>query len=155
MYSEILYLIKTGQDQDEFCQQLENLREALYKKEGEFEKVLETVVRKDLAREIKKVVSGQQDKISFLKDLEREIKKLRKLSLILSYYPSEVGIDRISEWVYQNISKDIVIDISIDKSLLGGAVIEFEGKYIDLSLKKKLDEYFLLNKQKILRLENP
>ena len=48
----------------------------------------------------------------------------------------------ISKWFDINLEKKILVDVKIDPSLLGGAAIEWNGKYMDYSLKKILHEKF-------------
>ena len=45
-------------------------------------------------------------------------------------------------WVRSHMGEGIVLDFRYEPSVVGGAVIEFNGHYGDFSLKKKFQAYF-------------
>ena len=50
-------------------------------------------------------------------------------------------IDKLYDWFTKNGFKDFLLDITKDTSIYGGLLLSFNGKYMDLSLKKRASEY--------------
>lgn len=51
-------------------------------------------------------------------------------------------VKSISKWFDAHLEKKVLVELKIDQSLLGGAAIEWNGRYMDYSLKKLLHEKF-------------
>lgn len=77
-----------------------------------------------------------------IKTLTQQVTILPVLSITLSFEPNEETINLIATWIQSNIGHGILFDINIDKTILGGAIIEWRGVYKDFSLLKKIDTYF-------------
>ncbi|HET9946440.1 MAG TPA: F0F1 ATP synthase subunit delta [Patescibacteria group bacterium] len=71
----------------------------------------------------------------FLKTILSQIKTLPIVSLTLAIEPTHHMIDAIS----QAINQPSLIDIDVNPSLIGGAIVAYQGKYSDKSLKKTLE----------------
>jgi hypothetical protein len=84
-----------------------------------------------------------------LEVLKEKLQNLPVLTLTLSFFPDAKTIEKLSTWVKSNIANQVIIDFQNDSEILGGAQISYNGKYLDDSLKKKLDEYFQNNNQSI------
>jgi len=63
----------------------------------------------------------------------------RTLTLVTSYELSDHETKSIVEGLGLK-AEEINIDQEIDKSILGGLIIKFNGYYLDLSLKTKLNQ---------------
>lgn len=92
------------------------------------------------ADESKTDVSSPSVLQKFLRDQQLVLKSLPVVTLRLSFSPTSDYIRSISKWFDTDLNMKIVINTHIDPSLLGGVAIELEGRYIDLSLKKLLQE---------------
>ena len=68
----------------------------------------------------------------------------------LAIDPTPETIDRLFDWVKKNLGEGIVLDIDKDESILGGAIISFDGIYNDLSLRKTLEGIFQTKKDEIM-----
>jgi F0F1-type ATP synthase delta subunit len=68
--------------------------------------------------------------------------KLKKLELVLAFEPDGKLVEKISRKVEEALGRGITMNIKVDKSILGGAVIFFDGRYYNGSLRKKLEEFF-------------
>lgn len=140
-YSELFESILTTQDAISLESELDQLERAIYKTEIGAQKALDTLVSKKTADAIKdRLLSGEAKKV--LAEIRSNLSKLKKIEITIAFEPSQDSIAKIHEWLTQNITKDILLDISIDKSIIGGIILVNKGKYVDLSLKTKLHEYF-------------
>ena len=158
IYSDILKSVKTTAQAESLVSQIDNLITSLYQTSNQaFEKALKSVdiqIEKIIKETFFKKDSSQFDKDmirDFLTQLQEKAQNLKTVKLSIAFSPTEHSIDAISDWVAKNIGDGFVLDINEDKSMLGGAAISFEGKYIDLSLKKTLDEIFKSKRKEITK----
>ena len=76
----------------------------------------------------------------FLQELQASIRTLPVVTVILGFTPSNDLIRSISKWFDIYTGSKILIGVVIDTGIIGGVKIEWDGKYIDYSLKKLLQE---------------
>lgn len=115
MFSDRLASLRTKDDVDALLGEIDVYRDSLYKTKRKVR------VPPELGK------------------LEEAIKKLEMVQLTLAYEPSPQDIEAFFK-VAGNI-----LDISKDPRILGGAVVSYQGKYGDHSLRKKLDEFLITN----------
>lgn len=143
MYSKILTRIRTKQDARKLADELDLLMAKLYLAEkGIFEKTLDKKIRSWVSVLIKEGLSKVADKEGYLQGLLAEISKLKTLHLTISFEPTEEGLDRFHSWVQSNVGQGVILEISVEPSLLGGAKIIYQGRYLDLSLTAKFKKVF-------------
>ena len=63
-------------------------------------------------------------------------------------------IEKLSGWVKTNVTDETLLDFEINPEILGGALISFNGKYLDESLSKKMEEIFSNQKEELLKTLN-
>ncbi|OGH14546.1 MAG: hypothetical protein A2687_00820 [Candidatus Levybacteria bacterium RIFCSPHIGHO2_01_FULL_38_26] len=155
MYSDILGSIKTVDQAREFGSEIDILIESLFKTENNFESYLNQISAHNArmireASEKNSIDTKNQSMINdYLEGVKEELRKLKTIKITIAFEPSNKSIDLIFTWVSQNLGIGHILDISVEKSILGAAIIEYEGKYEDMSLKKKLDELFERRKEEI------
>jgi F0F1-type ATP synthase delta subunit len=76
----------------------------------------------------------------FLSDLQAQIKALPVITLRLAITPSSDLLRDSSRWFESVLGEKTLVSYVIDPALLGGAAIEWNGSYLDFSLKKQLTE---------------
>lgn len=158
IYNDILSNIKTVDQANHLASEIDMLLDALFKTEDKaFEKALNSIsaVHSQMLREALVKNNINSNNLSLIKEyldgLKEEIKKLKGIKLSLAFEPSHDSIDNLFAWVIQNLGSAIVLDIAVDKRILGGTIIEFGGKYKNLSLRKTLEETFASNREEITR----
>lgn len=85
-----------------------------------------------------------------ISNIEQYCDKVTILVLYLSFIPSDSFVGKVHKFISSQITQDFVIDTKVDRSIIAGLKIEFNGHYIDLSLSKLIDDYFSANKDEIL-----
>lgn len=152
IYSDILKTIKTTTHLENFVSQIDSLLAGLYKiAPGSFEEGLNktgSTLATLLLESFQKNNIDKKDQSSiekFLTGLKERAQQLKIMKLQIALDPSEEIINDIHTWIYKNIGQNIILDITCDESLIGGAIITFEGKYKDLSLKKRFSDIFKNN----------
>lgn len=81
-----------------------------------------------------------------LKDL---LKKFKVIKLVLAFDPSFKTLQNIHNFVKDTVGVRYILDIEIAKDILGGAIVIFNGKYNDFTLKKSIEDTFEAKKKEI------
>ncbi|HSW47687.1 MAG TPA: F0F1 ATP synthase subunit delta [Candidatus Saccharimonadales bacterium] len=126
---------------------IEKLQEAVFKQNFN----LDNALSKDVPLEEKDVIEklirdsginieNRQDVQTFLTKLQKEVSSLPTIHIILAISPKEEMIEAIHNWFYQNYKKTVLLDISVDETVIGGGVISFDGKANDYSLRNTISQ---------------
>ena len=128
--------IKTNSQLKERISALETLL-SLSGSNTKFNKALEdSSLPKDIATKLE--VADLQSRKKIIEDELAIVSKFKVIQITLSLKPKSSTMEKI----YKLIGREnVVTDIINDESILGGAIVNYEGKYKDLSLLKKIDEY--------------
>ena len=78
---------------------------------------------------------------SFFQNLEKELKSIPQLKLEIAFEPSAEFLEKIEQWFKIRI-KRLILDLSQNQSIVGGAIMSYRGKYKNLSVAKKIEEIF-------------
>lgn len=142
-YSDIINaLVRTRTEANLLLAEVETLERALYKiGEGDFDSTLKAAVRAKTAYALSQAI-GQGDGVTLLKSLKEKINALVYLGLTIAFEPNLEIISRLHNWAKQNLGEGVALDLKIDKSILGGAIIEYKGKIGTFSLVNQVDKYF-------------
>ena len=90
----------------------------------------------------KALPSSPEQQSSFFKELENFLLRIPKVGLEIAFEPSEEFISKIEEWFIEKIKKRVVLDILVNPKIVGGAKIEFQGKWKDFSLEKEIKKFY-------------
>jgi len=147
-YKGLIELIKTTEDVVVLDEEMDMLLQSLYHVDLiKFEDTLSKFIRVRVATEIKKILQAgaivkNEEVKRVLSDAYRTICALPILRLTLAFEPSEAVINGFSYWSRNNLKPGILLDLSLDRNLVGGAVIAYEGKFYDYSLRNKVKQIF-------------
>src|SRR6185437_14871208 len=72
---------------------------------------------------------------TFLTTMQETISKLPVLTLTIAFEPQEKTLKSLSEWFLINMKKQVVFDFSVDKKVVAGATLTYNGKFFDFSVK--------------------
>ncbi|MBU3978588.1 F0F1 ATP synthase subunit delta, partial [Patescibacteria group bacterium] len=139
---------RTTDDLVKFDEEMDLLLQSIYYVDKDMLKdALEKTVRIRVATVMRKLI--QRDTLSKREEINalflsvyKTICSLPMLQLTLAFEPSEAVIDNISRWARQNLAAGILLDLSLDRSVLGGAMIMYNGRFYDLTLRKNLQGIF-------------
>jgi F0F1-type ATP synthase delta subunit len=76
----------------------------------------------------------------FFAKMQQHITSLPLLTLTIAFEPNDETMKTLAEWFLLNINKQVVFEIIVDRSLVAGAAISFNGKQIDLSIHDKFSK---------------
>jgi F0F1-type ATP synthase delta subunit len=78
--------------------------------------------------------TNEELKNLFLK-LQDNIRNMPIVILTVAFEPNQISLKELLDWFLFNIKKQILIDIQIDKKLIAGATISYNGKFKDYSIR--------------------
>lgn len=153
-YTSIIQQIKTTEDAEQLSIQIDKILEDLF---SIHHKTLTDLLDENLSSEIGLSIKNtfhdhgmswehHEEVKSFFQGLQEEIKKFTVMTLTLAYHPTERQLQKLKNWTVYNLDGNYIFEIQHDPDILGGAIIILNGHYLDLSLKKQLDNYFLNQK---------
>jgi len=87
---------------------------------------------------------------TFIDKLILQIAQLPVLTLTIAFEPKEANLKIFAEWFVLNLNKQVIFDIVIDASLIGGAALTYKGKFMDYSIRPEFEKIA----DKILRKSN-
>lgn len=157
LYSDILKSTRTAQQAEQLILEIDSLLGSLFHEgKEEFEKALQSI-RAQVAEVLRDEFLNKDPKYQnkemikdFLTQLKEKAQNLNPIPITLAFSPSEHTIEVLHEWVLKNLGETYVLDIEVDQTILAGICLTLEGKYLDLSLKKKLEEVFKNKREDIL-----
>lgn len=91
---------------------------------------------------------------SLLSAVSESLNTLEEVSLTLAIDPSQKTLDKLSDTLKKTFGINSVMSISIDPDILGGAIVILNGRYLDYSLRKKLNIVFEARKDEIAQVMN-
>jgi hypothetical protein len=153
MYSNVFENVKTKDDLYRLKEGLDKLDSAYYKNPGlRFsDKPIENLSLDFYSQLAQLVESYGLEKVIF--DLRKEIELHKEIKFTLAFEPASGLAKTICTWVKEKLGERIVIDFDVDKSILCGFVIVYEGRVIDKSLKKPVEEWINTNYSRLFELE--
>ncbi len=137
--SELFSKLKTLEDLEILKGEIDRLENALYQTNVNYNDIL----KNDIRDWVSEVITRESKEVGFEKYLEKIKKDLISipvLSASVSFEPSTSFIEKLSLWLKSNISSDVVVDLLLNTQIIGGIQMSFKGKYLDLSLRKKISK---------------
>ena len=155
----LIRMIRTKEEKDILRDQITMLEATLFRPESEdFENILKTKLPKHVAAAMRDILSQPQLKESptaikdFFQNVKDTIDTLPILKLSLAFSPSEEMIERLHEWIGKNLGIGVLLEISYDTLILGGARIIFQGRYKELTLSQMITDVLAKEKISVLKL---
>ena len=72
----------------------------------------------------------------FIDKFIQDVSTLPQVAITIAFEPDDSLLHNLSDWFLSNIKKQAVFDVKIDKSIVAGVIIFYNGKYFDYSVKK-------------------
>lgn len=137
-------LMKTVFTRDDWLRlrrEVDRLEESLYKTGDEG---YETVLENDVRKEIAEILGGQNVSKDIVHDRLREIREflgeVHAVKITLAVEPPRSLVKEIWNWVEKNAGEGIILEIKINPGILGGALIAWNGRYADFSLRERWEK---------------
>ncbi|MDP3770532.1 MAG: hypothetical protein U1A25_02515 [Candidatus Sungbacteria bacterium] len=155
----LIRTIRTKEEKDILRDQMIMLEAALFRSETQgYEKILQTRLPEHIAAAMRDILAQPSFKEhpeatrTFFQDLKNMIDILPVVKLSLAFNPSEEMIQRLHEWIQKNRGVGVVLDISYDAMILGGARMIFQGRYKEMTLSQMITDALAKEKTDVLKL---
>ena len=105
-------------------------------------------IREGLRKEIEKLEkesvfpSSPKEQTSFFEEFKNFLFKIPNVKLEIAFEPSKIFVSKIENWFKQNIKKRVILNIVVSPKIVGGAKIEYQGRWKNYSLEKKLKKLY-------------
>ncbi len=162
MVSKLLTHIRTVDERDRLLSEVDQLISSNYEDQGKgFEKALKSKIRFWVSEIIKDEVTNENSQIEkYLQKLKADLSNMKTISLKLAFEPTDISIDKFHDFIIKNIKSyansddfnGILLDISYDPNILGGAAITWNGEYRDFSLQRLFEEEYEAKKADIMKI---
>lgn len=159
IYFDLITSLKTTQEVANFVSEIDTLLLTFFKSEKTPIEEALTFVSTDSARKIMQTFSknnldiNNKDIVSdFFDTLKKLLKKFKVIKLVLAFDPTLKTIENIHNFVKNVVGIGYILDIEVSEEVLGGAVVVFNGRYNDFSLRKSLEDAFTNKNQEIVKL---
>lgn len=130
----------------EVTKSLDRLQSSMFHRNQPFLKTLEQEISFPLSETLAKLAISNEVNLDDLEEVDRFLSMLRdniqiipRMTLTLTFEPTLDLIRDINEWITVNLQAAIILDFEIDKSLIGGAKVAYNGKIVDHSLRKRVE----------------
>jgi len=144
--AEIISGVKTKTELNNTLRELEVLENSLYKTGDQgFEETLQYGVNIKLSVAVQLALQNAENNTDqnvrklLLEEIKNGVNTLKVIKLDIPTEPSEMMIKRIHKWVTEKCGPGKILDLTVDKNILGGARITYEGKFADMTLNKTWD----------------
>jgi len=138
---------QTKAQASDFASRIASLSEKIYETDFNLEKQLLNefgLKKKDrfmtLLHENNVSIESNTALKEFFTQMQQQITSLPLLTLTIAFEPNDETMRTLAEWFLLNINKQVVFEIIVDRSLIAGAAIGFNGKEADLSIHDKFSK---------------
>lgn len=155
IYNDILCSIKTVEDRQKFLAEIESFLNSLYIDSAE-KAILEKDLTPYLADILRPILSEEhrpnnnREIQTFLQEIKEALKLAPIITLHLAFVPSSHSIALFFDFVQSTVGQPVLLHVVYAPSVVGGAILEYKGKYLDLSVARKIERYFETDKKAII-----
>jgi len=76
---------------------------------------------------------------NFFQTLSQKISSMPVIALTVAFEPQEQTLKAISEWFVINMQQQMLFDINVDRKLVAGASVTYNGKFFDFSIRQTFE----------------
>lgn len=150
--TDLFSSVYTERDLLLFYKEIDQIIADMFKGNNTFEQTLGNILSPKKKTSILSYLHHENVNLERLVDVKVALSKIQKLgnslpvvSLTLAIEPTEKITEDISFWFTKRFGKKVLLSFSLERSMIGGAYVSFDGLYKDYTLKTKIEKYF--NKQ--------
>jgi F0F1-type ATP synthase delta subunit len=148
-YQDILELLDSKAQADEFVNQLNDLNEHLFNKDIDVLKKIKTTMPILKSERIINLIQNNginlNDTIriqTLLQDIKDVILSIPIVNITVPFEPKDDDLKRMTAWFNVNFQTKMFPKLTFDSSLIGGAAIGFKGNYTEFTLVKALENLY-------------
>lgn len=152
IFEPLFQQIYTKSDLQRFYSELDQTRGLLFKTSGDFDQHLGTFFNPEKKDKLLALLDAKKIDTKnpvAVQDVFTKIEeygnKFPIVTMTFAMPPTELILKHINNWFLENEKRKVLIDVSYERNLLGGAFISYNGLYADGTLIYKVNEYFHSN----------
>jgi len=119
-------------------------REVFEKQNGSLSKIAKELENHQLENyllELEKIYpKNPEEQFSSLEKLKKNLQIISQIRIQIAYPVSKAFLKNIVSWIEKETHKKLILDIILNPKIVGGAIIEYQGKYENFSLEKEIDK---------------
>lgn len=144
MDSNIFSIVTTRGDVEALLSDIDILIDSLYRTdEFDYDHAFKNKISAQTARFLANLSQVKDLRKQELENFQHQLQSAKFIKLTLVFEPTSAVAEKISGSVRKLFDPNLIVDFAIDRSIVGGAIIEYQGKYFDSSLAKKLQNISL------------
>ena len=147
VFEESAKQIKTKEDLISLLNQINSIQGLIFKdlnsllSEKAKEKISQDFKKKLEKLEKENIISKNPEKNQiFFENFKKYLENIPQVKITTSFQPQKESINKISSWLKKEIKENVILDLIFNPEITGGIIIEYQGRQIDLSLAKKIEE---------------
>jgi hypothetical protein len=140
--SALLDTLLTTEDREVLRGELELLKTAIFKvNKDSFAETMKVGVRAFVAEIIEKELrTNNVDPEKYLNEMLQNIDKLPTLELTIAFEPTQANLEHFATQASTVAGQNVLLQVSTKPEIIGGAVVIWNGKYVDATLQTTFDE---------------
>lgn len=158
IYSDIFGIVRTTDEAQELFVEFDRVMDAVTRLgQTTIADVLSHTIRKKTADAMVRIaektgisLSDGESLRKLIMSLTALVKNARIMKLTIAFDPTDTAIERFFYFIVETYQEYVLLDIQKDPAIGGGAIVEFNGTYRDLSMSRKIETMFLEKREKIL-----
>lgn len=83
--------------------------------------------------------AGETEQKAYLEKLMESIRSLPLIKLTFAFVPTRGFLQECCDNITGLLKQPVLIDLTVDPTIIGGALISYNGKYVDLSIKHQIE----------------
>lgn len=147
--------VRTTEDLQAFIADVERVQKALFSTKKVLEQTLSESIERNRSKLIQAAIAKaitHSAKSNALQSLIKTLTSYPLLHLTIAFAQTPESIEKLSNWARELYGETIILDITTDPSLIGGAIVSVDGIYLDHSMRNMLKYYFTEKRQAIEQL---
>lgn len=153
---KILSALNSKEELDTLLDELDELKKSVYKTgEEEWGKKLEISLPErvtsplvDFLRDLKQNRERGEIEDS-INRLRAEAQNMKIIKIYLAVEPDARFLQNLNHWLDKEIGEDVVPEVGVDKEMLGGIKVVWQGKYIEFTLSRMVEDFLAKNREVI------
>lgn len=146
--------ILTRRDAVETADKLGTVISRSFEKDQTIEGLLKNYFDKDTLNAILETIKNSGEKTASeaesLSQVKSIIETLPNLRLTIAVRPTVRMVESLSRTVRKIVNPNLTLEFDVDPTIIGGAVVVNNGKVFDHTVKRKVQEFFEKNQEKII-----
>lgn len=148
-FTSLFETIYTKEDLLLFYKQVDQLIALLFTGSGSLEEKMDQLISTDKKKSLMVYLKETNTRTNNLVEVKEKLSEIETIgnnlpmvTVELAFEPTEAIIKTISMWFMRRLNAKVILDFKLERSIIGGAYISYNGTYRDYTLQTKINNYF-------------